>query len=170
MRPPACQVFMSSFVMGCLCSGPVHRFQTRKCSFPCQGDRAEQEGKARRSQFLQALYVGSWKASSWRAMACCSTWFCLGDCQQCCKEGAGHPPTGKGLSPPTLGPAAPSPLGLCHVVRHRTDPGKGHLSQTTLFAGRAAASCGCFSLKGDCFYPLEHPVPAFIQEHVWALC
>lgn len=60
---PACQVFILSSVMGCLCSGPYHRFETRKCSFPCQVDRAEKEGKTRRSQSLQALYAGSWKPS-----------------------------------------------------------------------------------------------------------
>lgn len=95
---PACQVFILSSVMGCLCSGPYHRFETRNCSFPCQVDRAEKEEKTRRSQPLQALYAGSWKPSAWRDKAWCSTWFCLrllGDGQQCCKEGAGHPPAGK---------------------------------------------------------------------------
>lgn len=41
----ACEVSILSSVMGCLCSGPKNRLQTRKRSLPCQGDRAEQEGK-----------------------------------------------------------------------------------------------------------------------------
>lgn len=42
---PACEVFILSSVMGCLCSGPAHRLWTRKCSLSCQEDMAEQEGK-----------------------------------------------------------------------------------------------------------------------------
>lgn len=169
---PACQVFILSSVMGCLCSGPYHRFETRKCSFPCQVDRAEKEGKTRRSQSLHALYAGSWKPSAWRhglmqylILPAATGRRCA---RECCKEGAGHPPAGK--ESVTSHPGAGCSQLPCHMkLRHSPDPGGGNFSQTTLLTGRAAASCGCFSLKGDCFYPLVHPVPAFIQEHVQAL-
>lgn len=66
-----------------------------------------------------ALYVGGWKSSAWRAMACCSAWLCLGYWEMVSSAARREPGIlwlGRALPPPTLGPAAPSPLAMCKVL------------------------------------------------------
>lgn len=127
---PACEVFILSSVMGCLCSGPAHRLWTRKCTLPCQEDMAEQEGK---------MWCGQAPQAPWRRrlQTSCLEWHSpppLPECSQEAQQPQGQlkkremamvcsavlqgpnrvvSSQGGGLCPPALGTAAPGPLPTC---------------------------------------------------------
>lgn len=148
----ACEVSILSSVMGCLCSGPKNRLQTRKRSLPCQGDRAEQEGKM--WGWLGTASPMVWQAGKhlpWETEPPKNTWITLVAPGAAQEMGDGHDSLSWSV-PSCPGSAVSGPFAMRISGTALTSPARTPADTKDLAAVGSAACCGCFNLKGD-MYP-----------------